>query len=65
VALELLERVEAEMLDRRPIGVDEVVLRITDRDRFAERLQQGGEPWSTAAQDLLPESSRAGQVSLL
>jgi hypothetical protein len=39
VALELLERVEAEMLDRRPIGVDEVVPRITNRDRFAERLQ--------------------------
>ena len=64
VALEFLERVEPEMLDRRAIGVDQVVLRITDRDRFAECLQQRGELWSAAAQDLLPECSSAGQVSL-
>ena len=52
---QLLDRGEAEVVQRGPVGVHEPVLPVADGDRLADELEQLGELRTLAVEDPLAE----------
>jgi hypothetical protein len=52
---QLLDRAEAEVVQRGPVGVHEPVLAVADGDRLADEFEQLGELRTLASEDPLTE----------